>query len=210
MKTLVIATGNQDKVAEIKSILKSLKLKILSKNEVGLSELEVIEDAETLKGNATLKAKAILENCNAEIVLADDTGLYVDALSGLPGVHTARYAGEHASYADNRIKLLKDMQGVEEDKRTARFITSIVVLDREGNEYEALGVCEGKISTSERGDFGFGYDPIFIPEGYDKTFAELDSDTKNKISHRALALGQLKALLEKIGVEKNEEDSCSK
>lgn len=210
MKTLVIATGNLDKVAEITSILKDLKLKILSKDEVGLSKLDVVEDAETLKGNATLKAKAILENCDADIVLADDTGLYVDALSGLPGVHTARYAGEHASYADNRVKLLKDMEGIDEDKRAARFMTSIVVLDREDNEYEALGVCEGKISISERGDLGFGYDPIFIPKGYDKTFAEIDTDTKNKISHRALALEQLKALLERIGVEKNEEDTCSK
>lgn len=210
MKTLVIATGNPDKVAEIKSILKDLKLKILSKNEVGLSELEVVEDADTLKGNAILKAEAILNRCDADIVLADDTGLYVDSLSGLPGVHTARYAGEHASYADNRIKLLADMDGVEAGERSARFITSIVVLDREGSEYEALGVCEGTISNSERGDFGFGYDPIFIPKGYDKTFAELDSDTKNKISHRALALEQLKVLLERIGVEKNEEDTCGK
>ncbi len=203
MKKLIISTGNIDKVSEIKDILSGLKLEILSKDEAGLSDLEVIEDADTLRGNAILKARAVLENSDADLVLADDTGLYVDYLNGMPGVHTARYAGEDADYSDNRKKLLSELQGVPETERGAKFITSIVILSKD-KEYDAIGVCEGSITINEIGELGFGYDPIFIPKGYDKTFAELPSEIKNKISHRALALNQLRELLENIGVEKNE------
>lgn len=203
MKKLVIATGNKDKVSEIKDILSDMKLEILSKDEVGLAELDIIEDADTLRGNAILKASAVLKNCDADLVLADDTGLYVDYLNGAPGVHTARYAGEDADYADNRKKLLRELEGVSDSEREAKFITSIVILSKD-SEYDAMGVCEGSIAKEEIGNLGFGYDPIFIPKGYDRTFAELSTEIKNKISHRALALNQLRELLEDIGVDKHD------
>ncbi|MDO5717440.1 MAG: RdgB/HAM1 family non-canonical purine NTP pyrophosphatase [Tissierellia bacterium] len=207
MKKLIISTGNKDKVNEIKYILKDLNIEVLSKNEIGLSDLDVEEDADTLEGNAEKKADAIYEKYKAAIV-ADDTGLYVDSLGGMPGVHTARYAGDDADYEDNRKKLLSEMSSFNGEKRKARFITAIVLVESSGKKHIAKGICEGYISEEERGNLGFGYDPIFIPEGYDETFAELSPDIKNRISHRALALKELRFILEKIVGEKDE-DCCN-
>ncbi len=185
---LIVASNNLGKIKEIKEILKDLEIEVISQSEVGFSDLDVIEDGETLEANARKKAQAIFTN---EMVLADDTGLFVRALDG-PGVHTARYAGEHASDEENRLKMLKNLEGVED--RYAEFITCMIVKYKD-NYYKANGVCKGSISCEEKGENGFGYDSIFIPEDYDKTFAQLDDETKNKISHRSEALKAVKILI---------------
>ncbi|MDO5689259.1 MAG: RdgB/HAM1 family non-canonical purine NTP pyrophosphatase [Tissierellia bacterium] len=198
MKTLILATDNQDKVHEIREILKDLPIAVLSKAQAGMSYIEVVEDAQTLEGNAEIKARSIKEKAPEAIVLADDTGLYVDALDGAPGVHTARYAGENCSYQDNRRKLLNALKDLPLEERSARFVTCIVIIDEMGILHLAEGVCEGMISEEERGERGFGFDPVFIPKDYDKTFAEMDGQIKNSISHRARALDALLELLERM------------
>lgn len=198
MKTLILATDNQDKVHEIREILKDLPIAVLSKAQAGMSYIEVVEDAQTLEGNAEIKARSIKEKAPEAIVLADDTGLYVDALDGAPGVHTARYAGENCSYQDNRRKLLNALKDLPLEERSARFVTCIVIIDEMGILHLAEGVCEGMISEEERGERGFGFDPVFIPKDYDKTFAEMDGQIKNSISHRARALIALRELLERM------------
>lgn len=198
MKTLILATDNQDKVHEIREILKDLPIAVLSKAQAGMSHIEVVEDAQTLEGNAEIKARSIKEKAPEAIVLADDTGLYVDALDGAPGVHTARYAGENCSYQDNRRKLLNALKDLPLEERSARFVTCIVIIDEMGILHLAEGVCEGMISEEERGERGFGFDPVFIPKDYDKTFAEMDGQIKNSISHRARALDALLELLERM------------
>ncbi len=200
MKKLIISTGNQDKVKEIEAILHGLPFEAMSKGDAGLAYLEVEEDEPTLMANAQKKAQALREHAQNAVVLADDTGLYVDALNGEPGIYTARYAGENCSYADNRKKLLEQLEGVPECERTARFITSIVIIDTVDRVYHAEGICEGLISTCERGELGFGYDSIFIPAGFNRTFAEMTSEEKNRISHRALALVELRSILEELSV----------
>lgn len=195
MKRLILSTGNKGKIDELKEILEDLDLDIKSKDEVGFSDLDVEETESTLAGNAMLKAKAIWSE-RRDMVLADDTGLFVDSLDGEPGIYSARYAGEDASDADNRKKLLEKLEGFE--SRQARFITAIAIIFEDGSSEVIEGVCEGKISGEEYGERGFGYDSVFVPEGYDKTFAELDASVKNKISHRARALSELRELLEGV------------
>lgn len=195
MKKIILSTGNRGKIEELKEILKDLDLDVRSKDEVGLGCLDVEETEDTLVGNARIKARAIWDRCG-EIVLADDTGLFVDALDGEPGVYSARYAGEAASDGDNRKKLLKKLEGFE--NREARFITAIAIMFEDGRSSVIEGICEGQISQEEKGERGFGYDSVFIPKGYDKTFAQLDASVKNQISHRAKALIKLKELLEEL------------
>lgn len=195
-RKLVLSTGNKGKIAELKVILEDLNLDIRSKDEVGLMGLEVEETEDTLAGNAMLKAKAIWKECRG-MVLADDTGLFVDQLDGEPGIYSARYAGEGSSDSDNRKKLLEKLSGTS--SRSARFITAIAIIFEDGSSKVIEGVCEGEIAECEQGDRGFGYDSVFIPEGYDGTFAQLDASVKNDISHRARALSKLRELLE--GVE---------
>jgi XTP/dITP diphosphohydrolase len=152
---------------------------------------DVVEDADTLLGNARLKAAAV--GAAAELpAISDDTGLEVDALGGAPGVRTARYAGEHATYADNRAKLLRDLSGVPDDRRTARFRTVAMVVWPDGREIAVEGVCEGRIAPREIGTRGFGYDPVFIPaDGDGRSFSEMSDAEKNDISHRGRALRAL-------------------
>ncbi|MBD3385030.1 XTP/dITP diphosphatase [candidate division KSB1 bacterium] len=193
MQTLLLATRNPDKIKEIKQVLSHLPLKIIS--AVDLKNLpEVVEDQPTLKGNAIKKATT-LSKSSALLSLADDTGLQVDALDGAPGVYSSRYAGERASYDDNVTKLLKEMQGVAENRRTARFRCVMALAD--GDKIETVeGVCEGLILKVKRGDKGFGYDPVFYTPVYNKSFAEISLEEKNKISHRGIALDKIRTLLE--------------
>ncbi|MFA9424296.1 MAG: RdgB/HAM1 family non-canonical purine NTP pyrophosphatase, partial [Sedimentibacter sp.] len=152
-------------------------------------------DGNTLEENAFKKAEELHKKVKG-IVIADDTGLFVDALNGEPGVYSARYAGETASYSDNNKLLLKNLQDVPLEKRTAAFKTVIAIVLEDGKRIMAEGTCTGKIAFDEKGSNGFGYDPLFIVDGVNKTFAEMTDKEKNKISHRANALLNLKRILE--------------
>ncbi len=156
---------------------------------------EVVEDGETYQENAVKKATALAEH-TGYFALADDSGLEADALHGAPGIHTARYAGEYASDAARIKKLLDALKDVADSHRTARFKCAIALAAPTGQTHVVIGVCEGRLIRSPRGLQGFGYDPIFVPVGYDKTFAELGVDVKNRISHRAKALEKLKKHLQ--------------
>lgn len=200
-RKLVVSTGNQHKVEEIKEILGEFNIEVVSKNQVGLKDLEVIEDGKTLEENSLKKAKALAEKVDC-MVIADDSGLFVDELGGEPGVYSSRYAGEEGNDLKNNRKLLKALEFIPMENRTAKFKTVIVLITEEKNIITVYGECKGKILTEASGENGFGYDPLFVPEGYDKTFAELGNEIKNKISHRANALMNLKEVLKNIVEEK--------
>ncbi|MGA0272165.1 MAG: RdgB/HAM1 family non-canonical purine NTP pyrophosphatase [Ilumatobacteraceae bacterium] len=191
MIELVCASANPDKVVEIAALLDGVALLLPRPSEVP----DVVEDADTLVGNARLKAAAICA-ATGRAAVADDTGLEVDALGGAPGVFAARYAGEGVTYADNRAKLLAELAGVAEPDRTARFTTVAMVVRPDGSETVVEGVCEGLIALVERGARGFGYDAVFIPvDGDGRTFAEMSDAEKNAISHRGRAFVALAAAL---------------
>ncbi len=185
MKSFVFATNNAHKLSEVQSLLGD-DFKIVSLKALGFTG-EIPETGETLAENALQKAHFIYQRYGVNC-FADDTGLEVDALGGAPGVYSARYAGPQATYADNVDKLLHEMEGVT--SRTARFKT-VVALILEGKEYLFHGQVEGEILAGRRGADGFGYDPVFLPLGYDLTFAEMPSALKNKISHRGKAMQKL-------------------
>lgn len=160
--------------------------------------VEVEEDQDTFAGNARKKALEIAAVAGVAC-LADDSGLEVDALGGRPGVYSARYSGEGATDESNNLKLLEELQRVSDAKRTARFRCAIVVVDASGRELAAVdGACEGRIGHQPSGSHGFGYDPLFIPDGYSQTMAELGPETKNEISHRAMAAAKLVPLLREL------------
>jgi XTP/dITP diphosphohydrolase len=187
---LVVATANPDKAAEIRAVLLDAGLDVdLVPRPADVPE--VAETGTTLEENARLKAVALCEATGLPAV-ADDTGLEVDALDGAPGVYSARYAGDDATYADNVDKLLGALEGVDEAARTARFTTVALAHWPDGREVAAIGDVEGVIATGARGDGGFGYDPLFIPEEGDGcTFAEMSSDEKHRVSHRGRAFRTL-------------------
>ena len=191
MRELIIATENPGKVKEIKELLSDLDLKIISKAEAGLEHIEIIEDGDTLKLNSFIKANAIADGKN--LVLADDSGIFVDYLDEEPGLHSARYDENN----DGNKKIIEALEGVHEDMRTASFRVVLTLIDGP-NIHFIKGRVDGKIAYEERGDNGFGYDPIFIPMGYDETFGELSDDIKNEISHRALALKELKGFMKRV------------
>lgn len=188
MREIVLSTDNINKLREIREILEDLDIKIYGKSDIEGLDFEVIEDGDTLYDNALKKASAMAERVDFA-VLADDTGLFVTALNGEPGVHSARYASEHDD-KKNREKLLNNLKDKED--RRAYFKTEIILIDEDKNIIPIEGVCPGKISLEERGDNGFGYDSIFIPDGFDKTFAEMSHEEKNQISHRSRALKNLR------------------
>lgn len=191
MIELVCASANPDKVVEIAALLDGVARLLSRPPEVP----DVVEDADSLEGNARLKASAICA-ASGSAAVADDTGLEVDALGGAPGVYAARYAGEGVTYADNREKLLTELAGVAEADRTARFRTVAMVVRPDGSEIVVEGVCEGRIAFADRGDRGFGYDALFIPtDGDGRTFAEMSDAEKNEISHRGRAFVALAAAL---------------
>lgn len=191
MKKLVFATNNEHKLEEVRSIL-GKHYHVLSLKDIG-DDTDIPETGITLEENAMLKAdylwKTYQYNC-----FADDTGLEVEALDNAPGVYSARYAGEQKSAVDNMHKLLHELEG--KDNRKARFRTVIALIE-DGKRYLFEGIVNGVITTSPRGDSGFGYDPVFQPAGYDQTFAELGLDEKNIISHRAKAVQELALFLRK-------------
>ena len=208
-KKLILSTGNPDKVKEIKDILKDLPVDILSKKDLGLGDLEVEENGNTLEENAIIKAKALSEKVDG-IVIADDTGLFVEHLNGAPGVHSARYAGEDHNYEKNNEKLLKELKDVTIDKRNAYFETVIAMVLEDKSIRTLSGRCNGIIGFEPMGENGFGYDPLFIPEGYNQTFAELGKEIKNEIGHRGRALNKLKREMDKILKGDTNEDICNK
>ncbi|MCX7737577.1 MAG: RdgB/HAM1 family non-canonical purine NTP pyrophosphatase [Candidatus Kapabacteria bacterium] len=188
---IVFATNNNNKLKEIKSIFKKMNLNsfsILSLKDLGLDNLYIEENEETIEGNAELKA-SIISDLSGLPSFADDTGLEIDALDGKPGVHSSRFAGEESNDAENRKLVLKLLENVPDDKRTARFKTVIAFVDKK-QSYLFEGLCYGRIIKEERGNNGFGYDSIFIPDGFDITFAEMEPDLKNQISHRSIAFGK--------------------
>lgn len=190
MKKLVFATNNKHKLEEIRAILKG-RVEVLSLADIDCYD-DIPETADTLEGNALIKARHIYTKYGL-YCFADDTGLEVEALDGAPGVYSARYAGEGCSFADNVAKMLRALEGVEEP-RLARFRTVIALIDEQG-EHLFEGVVAGDILTQAEGEGGFGYDPIFRPEGYERSFASLGDDIKNRISHRARATERLAAYL---------------
>ena len=193
-KRLVIATHNQRKAGEIKSLLGQISWIVTSLekfNDVG----EATEDAETYAGNAIAKAKYYSQS-TGEWALADDSGLEVAALGGAPGVLSARYAGSNASDAERRSKLLLALSEINRVDKSARFVCSAAIANPQGEIVKITeGVCEGFISDHARGESGFGYDPIFVPKGFDLTFGELSDEIKNRISHRAQAILAMRSFL---------------
>lgn len=191
---LVCASANPDKVAEIEQLLAGA----IFLTPRPASVPDVVEDADTLEGNARLKAVAIVDATGRPAV-ADDTGLEVDALGGAPGVRSGRFAGDDASYADNRALLLSLLADVTDEWRRARFRTVALVRWPDGTEVIAQGRCEGRIALAERGSGGFGYDPLFVPDDGDgRTFAEMGATAKHEISHRGRAFRELLAQLRKM------------
>ena len=195
---LVFASNNQHKLEEVRQVLPS-NIVVISLNEIGFSQ-DIDETGMTLEENSALKAREVWEWLvnrsllnEVDGVFADDTGLEIFALGGLPGVRTARWAGEDACDVNNRQKALHELAGIE--KREARFRT-VVTLIKGGEMKQVEGVVNGKITQEEEGEGGFGYDPVFIPEGYDKTFASLSAEVKNSISHRGKAMEALKNIIE--------------
>jgi non-canonical purine NTP pyrophosphatase (RdgB/HAM1 family) len=184
---LLIGTNNPDKAAEMRDILEhNGTFKLIMPSDVPDFPTDIPETGATLEENAYLKASAIFST-TIHACIADDTGLEVDALGGAPGIYAGRYAGENASYAENRLKLLDALQNIPLEQRTARFRT--VICYQDGTQtFFAEGVCEGRIAMQELGNAGFGYDALFVPDGYDASFAQLSFDEKHRISHRGRAL----------------------
>jgi XTP/dITP diphosphohydrolase len=183
---LVFATNNGHKLGEIRQMLQNTNITILSLKDIGCFD-EIPETSDTLEGNALQKAKYVFDKFNLDC-FADDTGLEVDALKGAPGVYSARYAGEACSFEDNIDKLLLEMKEAENRRACFKTVISLII---GGKEYVFSGEVGGVILTERRGTNGFGYDPVFMSEGYDKSFAEMDAGTKNGLSHRYHAIRKL-------------------
>ncbi len=206
MKTAILASQNKKKIKEIRDILIKYGMDVITRDDAGLPTDEIEETGTTFEENSLIKAEGVLNMIKADSalmekysdspVIADDSGLMVDALGGAPGVYSARYAGEDGNFAANNAKLLAELNGVPEDKRGAHFTTVITMLFPDGAKIVAKGECYGRITTELRGSGGFGYDPLFVPDGYEESFAELGTDFKNTISHRARALAELERILE--------------
>lgn len=193
---ILLATSNKNKVREIKEILGGLPVEFLSINDIGEVPF-VMEDGKTFKENAIKKALALAKFAGIH-TLADDSGLEVDFLNGAPGVHSARFNGEKSTALQKNKKILELLEGVEAEKRSARFVCAAALAAPEGEVFTARGTCEGRIAFEPAGARGFGYDPIFIIPSYEKTLSELGSEIKNKISHRAKALQKMRKIIIKV------------
>lgn len=194
-QTIIFATGNEGKMREIRQILEGMDVELLSMKEAGI-EADIVEDGKNFEENAVIKAKAVAAKTD-HIVLADDSGLEIDYLNKEPGIYSARYLGEDTSYDIKNADLLKRMEGVPEEKRTARFVCAIAAAMPDGEIFTTLGIIEGRIGYEPKGDNGFGYDPIFYLPEYGCTSAELGEEEKNAISHRGRALAAMREELEK-------------
>jgi len=190
---LIFATNNKHKLKEVRQILGN-KFNILSLKDIDCNE-EIPETQNTIKGNASQKSRFVYEKYKIDC-FADDTGLEIDALNGAPGVYSARYAGENCSFEDNVQKVLKELENIENRKARFKTVISLIINKK---EYFFEGIINGTITTQKKGYDGFGYDPIFLPDGCAGTFAELPSDEKNKISHRGIATRKLIAFLQNYG-----------
>lgn len=190
MKKVIIASNNEHKIDEIKKILSKFSLEVLSLKEAGI-DIDVEENGNSFMENAYIKAREIFKISKGDMVLADDSGLQVDALGGSPGIYSARFAGEHGNDKKNREKLLELMKDKTYEESTAHFVCAIVLIVDENTQLDVQGEVYGNIIKEERGNFGFGYDSLFYLEEYDKTFAEMQGDIKNSISHRSKALEKL-------------------
>ena len=195
MRRLIFATGNEHKMVEIREILGELPVEILSMKDVGI-KADIVENGNTFEENALIKAKEVCKLAG-EMVLADDSGLEIDYLNGEPGIYSARYMGEDTSYRIKNQNLIDRLEGVPDEKRTARFVCAIAAAFPDGRSFVVRGTIEGIIGYEERGINGFGYDPIFyLPERGVST-AEIPPEEKNSISHRGNALRKMKELLER-------------
>lgn len=195
METVIIASKNKNKIKEIEEILSTMQMKAISREDAGVPDFDVEETGKTFEENAFIKARAICE-ASGKITIADDSGLEVDFLSGRPGVYSARYAGPEQDDGKNNAKLLRELKDVPFENRTARFVCCIVMVYPDGDRVSVRGECKGHILEQIQGNSGFGYDPLFLPDGQSETFAQMSKEEKNRISHRADALGKLKAKLE--------------
>lgn len=195
MFEIVIASRNKEKKKELKTLLNDLKIKVLDLNDFPAAP-KVKEDGKTFDENAKKKALAIAR-FTKRLTLADDSGLEVKMLGGRPGVRSARFAGEGATYAEINRKLLRLLSGIPKSKRGAKFVCVIAIADKNGLVRVTRGECSGWISFTTRGKYGFGYDPVFVYPRYNKTFAELGPKIKNKVSHRAKALKKARAIIQK-------------
>ncbi len=191
MKEIVFASGNEGKIREVNKILKDLDIHILSLNDLP-DKLEIVEDGDSFEKNATIKAKMVFEKFKIPVI-ADDSGLVVEQLKGKPGIYSARYAGVNADDKANNKKLLEELKKYPEPHK-AKFVCAAVYYDGE-RTISATGDFQGRIIDEERGNNGFGYDPLFVPDGYTITSAQLEPEEKNRISHRYKAFTQLKNIL---------------
>lgn len=190
---IIFATGNAGKMKEIRMILEDMGLKILSMKEAGIL-LDIEENGTTYEENALIKARAVAdcEEAKGAVVLADDSGLEVDYLQGEPGIYSARYMGEDAPYSVKNANLIERLEGVPEEQRGARFVCAIAAVLPDGTELTTRAAIEGRIGYEERGEHGFGYDPIFFVPEFGRTTAQLTEEEKNQVSHRGKALRLMK------------------
>ena len=191
---IIAATQNKGKLAEFYALVKEFNFEIVSQADAGYGNVDIDENGTTCEENSKIKAETICR-ISGEPAIADDSGLFVEALGGEPGVNSARYAGVHGDDAANRKRLLEKMKEIPYEDRKACFVTVITLMYPDGKIIQARGECHGHIAEEERGDRGFGYDSVFIPLESDKTFAELPAEFKNHVSHRARALQKLSRLL---------------
>ncbi|MCH5267166.1 MAG: XTP/dITP diphosphatase [Lachnospiraceae bacterium] len=199
MKKIIVATGNEGKMDEIRQILQGENLEFSSLKDENMLDVEIIEDGATFEENAIIKARAI-SDLTGQMVLADDSGLEVDYLNGEPGIYSARYMGEDTSYEIKNNHIIELLEGVPDEERTARFVCVIACAFPEGRTITARGVIEGRIGYEEKGENGFGYDPIFYVPELGCTTAELPPEEKNKVSHRGKALTAMYDKLHKEGI----------
>jgi XTP/dITP diphosphohydrolase len=210
---LVVATQNRGKLDELRALLSPLGVQVLSPQDVAKREITIVEDGETFDANAKKKAQTVA-SLTMMLTVADDSGLEVDALGGAPGVRSARFAGERATDAENNAALLAALDSLDADPGSsrggegykARFRCVLALVDpfvRDGEPFLVEGTCEGTITRTPRGSGGFGYDPLFLVDGTDKTMAELGEEEKNRISHRARAFQKLRLVLEKVLAERD-------
>ena len=197
VKRIIFATGNAGKMREIREILADFGGEILSMKEAGIST-DAEENGASYEENALIKARAVAEKAGDAVVLADDSGLEIDALGGEPGIYSARYLGEDTSYRVKNANLIERLAGVPVEKRTARFVCAIAAVLPDGRELVTKAAVEGRIGYEEKGEGGFGYDPIFYVPEFGRTTAELSEEEKNQISHRGKALRLMKEELRKV------------
>lgn len=195
MSIIVAASKNRHKIKEIEAITREFGMEVIPRDQAGVPDVEITEDGSTFEENSYKKAYGIMKLCG-EITIADDSGLEVDCLDGAPGVFSARFAGEDGNDQANNDKLKALIKDVPYHRRTGRFVSVITMVFPDGETIAARGEVEGHIVPEERGSNGFGYDPLFVPSGYEITFGEFEPEEKNRISHRANALIELKRKLE--------------